>query len=439
MVQRSTPSWKRRPRPPGPTSTSAASRPSPGSKASIPRTSGKSPIEDGARGEIITITGSVYDGTGWALRDAMMESWQADAQGLYAGPDRRRPAVNGFCRFAADGQTGEFTLRTVKPGRVALRGRRGPGAAHRHLDRRARDQHRPEHAHLLRGRGQRGRSGAVPHRAAAAGGHADRQEDRSGRLPLGYPLARRGRDRVPRHVMADFLLIHGSCHGAWCLAGRDPANSATGGTRRGPSTCRGMATTGRRSRTIRLDDLPRRDPVGAGGPTIARRPFHGRLPHHPAAEAAPARVAALVYLCAYVPVGGHVARRHAPRRPRASRSRPRSAARRTGCPSPSTPPWRGTCSTTTARTRPWPSPWPASAASPCCRRRPRSTPGPRSASPATTSCARTTGRSRPNTRRTWRAALPGAGRAPHPHLALALLLGARPRLARTLDDIAESP
>ncbi len=86
-----------------------------------PEDLGKSPIRDGAKGEVITITGSVYDGTGWALRDAMMESWQADAAGLYPGQTGADPAVSGFCRFAADGMTGEFTLRTVKPGPVPLR------------------------------------------------------------------------------------------------------------------------------------------------------------------------------------------------------------------------------------------------------------------------------------------------------------------------------
>ena len=30
--------------------------------------------------------------------------------------------MSGFCRFAADGDSGEFTLRTVKPGPVPARG-----------------------------------------------------------------------------------------------------------------------------------------------------------------------------------------------------------------------------------------------------------------------------------------------------------------------------
>ncbi len=79
-------------------------------------------IEDGAEGKIITITGSVFDGTGWALRDAMIETWQPDAQGRFAGQPGADPKVNGFARFAADGESGEFTLRTVKPGPVPARG-----------------------------------------------------------------------------------------------------------------------------------------------------------------------------------------------------------------------------------------------------------------------------------------------------------------------------
>jgi len=86
--------------------------------AVYPEDLGLRAIEDGADGEIITITGSIYDGVGWAFRDAMFESWQCDAGGRFAGQDGADPKVNGFCRFAADGKTGEFTLKTVKPGRV---------------------------------------------------------------------------------------------------------------------------------------------------------------------------------------------------------------------------------------------------------------------------------------------------------------------------------
>lgn len=86
-----------------------------------PEDLGGSPIADGAKGEVITITGEVLDGTGWALRDVLLESWQADAAGRFPGQEGADPAVSGFCRFAADGDTGHFTLRTVKPGPVATR------------------------------------------------------------------------------------------------------------------------------------------------------------------------------------------------------------------------------------------------------------------------------------------------------------------------------
>lgn len=82
---------------------------------------GLSPIEDGAQGEIIEISGAVIDGTGWALRDALIESWQPDAQGKFSTQEGADPKVHGYCRFAADAETGEFTLRTVKPGRVGTR------------------------------------------------------------------------------------------------------------------------------------------------------------------------------------------------------------------------------------------------------------------------------------------------------------------------------
>ena len=87
-----------------------------------PEDLGLSPIAEGAKGEAVTITGSIYDGTGWAMRDAMFESWQADAAGIFPGQEGADPAVSGFCRFAADAETGEFSLRTIKPGPVRGRG-----------------------------------------------------------------------------------------------------------------------------------------------------------------------------------------------------------------------------------------------------------------------------------------------------------------------------
>ncbi|MDJ0628757.1 MAG: protocatechuate 3,4-dioxygenase subunit alpha [Rhodobacter sp.] len=92
-----------------------------GNPGIYPEDLGLRAIEDGALGEPITITGAVYDGTGWALRDAMLESWQADAAGLYPGQPGADPNVNGFCRFAADKDSGDYALSTIKPGRTRLR------------------------------------------------------------------------------------------------------------------------------------------------------------------------------------------------------------------------------------------------------------------------------------------------------------------------------
>jgi protocatechuate 3,4-dioxygenase alpha subunit len=86
---------------------------------------GRRAIRDGARGEAVAIRGAVFDGTGWPLKDVMLESWQADAAGLFPGQPGADPNVTGFCRFAADKDTGDFVLSTVKPGPVPLRdGRR---------------------------------------------------------------------------------------------------------------------------------------------------------------------------------------------------------------------------------------------------------------------------------------------------------------------------
>lgn len=86
-----------------------------------PADPGESPVQDGARGEAITITGTVRDGAGMVLRDVLIESWQADAAGIYPGNDPRGPAdpnVTGWARIIAGFDSGEWSLRTIKPGRV---------------------------------------------------------------------------------------------------------------------------------------------------------------------------------------------------------------------------------------------------------------------------------------------------------------------------------
>ena len=44
---------------------------------------GASMVNEKTKGERITVTGRVIDGTGTPLKDALIEIWQADADGLY--------------------------------------------------------------------------------------------------------------------------------------------------------------------------------------------------------------------------------------------------------------------------------------------------------------------------------------------------------------------
>ena len=62
----------------------------------------------------------MLDGDGMAINDAMVEVWQADAQGRYAHPsDGARPNTKfmGFGRSATD-KNGVFSFDTIKPGSV---------------------------------------------------------------------------------------------------------------------------------------------------------------------------------------------------------------------------------------------------------------------------------------------------------------------------------
>ena len=70
------------------------------------------------KGERIVINGRVFDGEGNIIPDAMIEIWQADADGKYPGPEVK-DRFTGFGRqgtgTAADGS---FLFNTIKPGRV---------------------------------------------------------------------------------------------------------------------------------------------------------------------------------------------------------------------------------------------------------------------------------------------------------------------------------
>ena len=99
----------------------------------FPEDLGSTMVNDKTRGERITIRGNVIDGSGSLLRDALLEIWQADADGLYNSPSEMRgtadPNFTGWGRSPTDMQTGEYVFHTIKPGMVPFRDGR-PMAPH---------------------------------------------------------------------------------------------------------------------------------------------------------------------------------------------------------------------------------------------------------------------------------------------------------------------
>ncbi len=80
---------------------------------------GPTVVEPGTPGAI-WLRGTVFDGNGDPVPDAMVETWQADPDGRFDHPDDPRGAVTGFRGFGraytVDG--GAYGICTLKPGRV---------------------------------------------------------------------------------------------------------------------------------------------------------------------------------------------------------------------------------------------------------------------------------------------------------------------------------
>ncbi|MGN7126834.1 protocatechuate 3,4-dioxygenase subunit alpha [Methylorubrum thiocyanatum] len=78
-----------------------------------------------ATGEIVAVVGTVRDGAGEPVTDAMIEIWGANAAGRYHGAADTRaeipldPGFIGFGRAAVDA-AGGFRFLTLKPGRVPV-------------------------------------------------------------------------------------------------------------------------------------------------------------------------------------------------------------------------------------------------------------------------------------------------------------------------------
>jgi protocatechuate 3,4-dioxygenase alpha subunit len=72
-------------------------------------------------GERIRIEGMVYDGTGAPVKDALIEAWQADGNGIHPHPEDPRhaeaaPGFRGWARILTDFNSGLFAFDTIKPG-----------------------------------------------------------------------------------------------------------------------------------------------------------------------------------------------------------------------------------------------------------------------------------------------------------------------------------
>lgn len=77
----------------------------------------------GLRGTAITIRGQVLDGDGQPVPDAVLEFWQADADGNFSenrceAQGYEPPKFTGFARIPTD-DAGQYVLRTIKPGGFA--------------------------------------------------------------------------------------------------------------------------------------------------------------------------------------------------------------------------------------------------------------------------------------------------------------------------------
>ncbi|MCF6431527.1 alpha/beta fold hydrolase [Leisingera sp. MMG026] len=102
--------------------------------------------------------------------------------------------------------------------------------------------------------------------------------------------------------MAEVLLIHGSCHGAWCWRDVIPALEASGHSARA-ITLPGHGD-GRDPAGVTLAETAEVIAAASTPDTLVLGHSWGGFPISAAAEAAPENLRGLIYLCAYLPVNG---------------------------------------------------------------------------------------------------------------------------------------
>ncbi|MDI5980360.1 protocatechuate 3,4-dioxygenase subunit alpha [Amycolatopsis magusensis] len=85
----------------------------------LPWDDGPEVVPEGTPGAIV-LRGVIYDGDGAPVPDAMVETWQADADGRFDHPDDPRGRVAGFRGFGRcpTDEQGRWSIRTVVPGAV---------------------------------------------------------------------------------------------------------------------------------------------------------------------------------------------------------------------------------------------------------------------------------------------------------------------------------
>jgi protocatechuate 3,4-dioxygenase, alpha subunit len=86
----------------------------------LPYRGGDTLVAAATPGERIVLEGTVRDGAGAPVPDALIEIWQADAAGRYNHPDDGRGDARGFDGFGRTptNAEGRYAFSTIKPGRV---------------------------------------------------------------------------------------------------------------------------------------------------------------------------------------------------------------------------------------------------------------------------------------------------------------------------------
>lgn len=98
--------------------------------------------------------------------------------------------------------------------------------------------------------------------------------------------------------MSDLLLVHGSCHGAWCWDAVIPALARLG------ITATAIDLPGRDGSPVTLDGYARAILAASTPGTVLVGHSAGGYAITAAAEADSSRFAGLIYLCAYLPASG---------------------------------------------------------------------------------------------------------------------------------------